>query len=112
MTQVAFREEEISFRFIKLSPDLTGRLRECLSGLEMESRRPDVISLPLRTDLDYRPLIQFVASEELDPSTYSVWASLVTSSDHGGIRLPAHVLDIVRETRAGVDFSFVACTDG
>jgi hypothetical protein len=112
MTQAAFREEEFSFRFIKLTPEVAGRLRDRLSGLGMESRRPDVISLPLRAGTDYRPLVQFIASEELDPTTYSVWASVVTSRDHGGISLPAHVLNIVRETRAGVDFSFVACTDG
>jgi hypothetical protein len=112
MAEIEFREEEFSLRFIKLSPGIAGRLRERLSGFEMESRRPDVISLPLRAGTDYRPLLDFIASETLDPTTYSVWASIVTSSDHGGISLPPHVLMVVRETRAGVDFSFVACTDG
>lgn len=65
MMQTTFREEEFSFRFTKLSPDLAGRLRERLSDLEMESRRPDVISLPLRADTDYEALAQFIASEEL-----------------------------------------------
>lgn len=112
MAPTTFREEEYSFRFTKLTPDVAGRLRERLSGLGLESRRPDVIALPLREGADYRPLIEFIASETLEPGTYSVWASIVTSSDHGGISLPTYVLNITRETRAGVDFSFVACTDG
>lgn len=112
MAKTAFREEEFSLRFIRLTPDIAGRLRQRLSGLELESRRPDVISVPLRAGTDYRPLLEFIASGPLDPTTYSVWASIVTSSDHGGISLPSFVLEIVRESGAGVDFSFVACTDG
>ena len=112
MAQPIFREEEFSFRFTRLTPNVARRLRERLSGFGLESRRPDVISLPLREGTDYRPLLDFIASEALEASTYSVWASLVTSSDHGGICLPPYVLDIARDTRAGVDFSFVACTDG
>lgn len=112
MAQTAFREEEFSFRFTGLTPNTARHLRERLTGLEMESRIPEVVSLPLRAGTDYGPLLEFLASEHLDPATYSIWASVVTSSDHGGISLPTHVLEIVRETLAGVDFSFVACTDG
>ena len=112
MDNAVFREEEFSFRLIKLTPETAGRLRLRLSGLEIESRRPDVISIPLREDTDYRSLLEFIDAERLDPATYSVWASIVTSSDHGGISCPPYVVNIIRETGAGVDFSFVACTDG
>lgn len=112
MERAAFREEEFSFRFIKLTTDVAGRLKQRLSGFDLESRRPEVVAFPLRETADHGPLFAFLESEALDPSTYSVWVSVVTSSDHGGVTLPPYILDVVRKTRAGVDFSFVACIDG
>ena len=112
MAQTDFREVEFSFRFVKLAPDIAGRLRQQLSRYGLQSRRPDVVALPLLDKTDYGPLIAFLDSENLGPGTYSVWASIVTSSDHGGVSLPAYVLEIVRKTGAGVDLSFVACIEG
>jgi hypothetical protein len=112
MMQPGFREEEFSFRFTKLMPDVAVRLREQLGGLQLESRRPDVVAFRLQETTNCEALFAFLESESLDPGGYSVWVSVVTSSDHGGVSLPPYILDIVRRTRAGVDFSFVACTDG
>jgi hypothetical protein len=56
-------------------------------------------------------LYAFLEKESLPPGTYSVWVSFVTSSDHGGVSLPAWVLELIRRTGCGVDFSFVACLE-
>jgi hypothetical protein len=111
MAEARCCEESFSFRFIRLTAEVASRLRFQLSSFNLESRRPDVISLPLREGIDYELLQQFVESERMDQADYSVWASIVTSRDHGGLSLPPYVLEIVRRTRAGVDFSFVACLD-
>lgn len=106
-----FRAEEFSFRFTKLTPASAERLRNSLAGFQIESRRPDVVALVIDATTDIRPICAFVESEALEAGTYSIWASVVTSTDHGGVSLPAFVLDLARRTGAGIDFSFVACLD-
>jgi hypothetical protein len=44
---------------------------------------------------------------QLGPTQVEVLASLVTSSDNGGIELPEYVLKLIRRTQCGVGFSFV-----
>jgi hypothetical protein len=111
MTNTPFREEEFSFRFTKLSLDAADRLRKSLGGFKIESRRPDVVSLRIGEATNLEPLYAFLEREAFEPGTYSIWVSLVTSSDHGGVSLPGYILDLARRARAGVDFSFVACLD-
>ena len=111
MTSTPFREEEFSFRFTKLSLRAADRLRESLNGFNIESRRPDVVSLGIGEATNLEPLYAFLESEAFEPGSYSIWVSLITSSDHGGVSLPGYILELVRRTEAGVDFSFVACLD-
>jgi hypothetical protein len=105
----AFHKEKFSFRFTKLEPDVASRLRESISALEPQSRIPTVVSLPLTEGANLDSLYSFLERESLDSTTYSVWTSVLSSSDHDGLSLPSHVLEVIRRTRAGVDFSFVAC---
>lgn len=109
MGKAAFHEEEFSFRLTRLSPGACERLRDSLPNVEIQSRRPDVVALVLRAGANLGALYEFLKSESLDPSTYSVWVSVVSSSDHDGVALPRFVLDVVRHTECGVDFSFVGC---
>jgi len=109
MGKATFHEEEFSFRLTHLSPESAVRLRASLSNMEIQSRRADVVALVLREETDLEPLYKFLKSEGLDPSTYSVWVSVVSSSDHDGVSLPKYILDIIRSTQCGVDFSFVGC---
>jgi hypothetical protein len=104
-----FHEEEFSFRLTHLSPESATRLRASLSSFDIQSRRADIVALVLRQDTDLEPLYTFLKSEGLDPSTYSVWVSVVSSSDHDGLSLPKYILDVIRSTQCGVDFSFVGC---
>jgi hypothetical protein len=109
MEKAAFHEEEFSFRLTHLSPETATRLRTSLSNVEIQSRRADVVALVLREETDLEPLYKFLKSEGLDPSTYSVWVSVVSSGDHDGLSLPKYILDVIRSTQCGVDFSFVGC---
>lgn len=76
--------------------------------IEIQSRKSDVIMLVLDEGSNLEPLYEFLDVEDLDSKTYSVWVSVVSSSDHDGISLPQHILDLIRRTKCGVDFSFVA----
>jgi hypothetical protein len=108
MQTASYHKEGFSFRFTKLSPSMALRLRNALTDIELQSRRPDVIVLELDERTNLEPLYQFLDAEPLDAKTYSVWASVVSSSDHDGISLPEYILDLIRRTKCGVDFSFVA----
>ncbi|MGA2148132.1 MAG: hypothetical protein ABSH49_24550 [Bryobacteraceae bacterium] len=109
MEKATFHEEEFSFRLTHLSPESATHLRTSLSNVEIQSRRADIVALVLREDTDLEPLYKFLKSEGLDPSTYSVWVSVVSSSDHDGVSLPKYILEVIRSTQCGVDFSFVGC---
>ena len=108
MVTASYHKEGFTFRFTQLSLDTASRLRNSLQNMEIQSRKPEVICLVLEESTDLAPLYSFLASEAIDPKTYSVWVSVVSSSDHDGISLPPYILDLIRKTSCGVDFSFVA----
>lgn len=110
MATAKFREEQFSFRLTQLSSETAERLRRRLPNVAFSSRRADVMVWDsLSPDTDFSALYTFLASEPLKPASYSVWVSVVSSSDHDGVSVPPYILDLVRNTRCGLDFSFVAC---
>ena len=111
MSNDVYHKERFSFRFTNLSPDTAARLQRSLADFEITSRIPSVVSLALQESSNLQNLYAFLERESLDPGTYSVWAAVVTSSDHDGISLPSFILELVRRTFCGVDFSFVSCLD-
>jgi hypothetical protein len=108
METATYHKETFRFRFTRLSSSVALRLRNSILHIELESRKPEVILLVLDEGSDLEPLYKFLDAEVLEPKTYSVWVSVVSSSDHDGVSLPQYILDIVRRTKCGVDFSFVA----
>jgi hypothetical protein len=108
-TKAEFHKERFLIRFIGLTPDLESRLRGGLTGFDIRSRVPGVVVISLPESLSLKPLYDFLETASLAPSTYSVWASVVSSSDHDGVSLPPYVVEVIRRTQCGVDFSFVAC---
>jgi hypothetical protein len=111
MENANYHKEIFRFRFTKLISSAAFRLRSSILDIELQSRKPEVILLVLDEGSDLEPLYKFLEAEGLDPKTYSMWASVVSSSDHDGVTLPQYVLEIVRRTKCGVDFSFVASLD-
>jgi hypothetical protein len=108
METASYHKESFRFRFTNLTSSTALRLRNTILHIELQSRRPDVILLVLNESSNLEPLYGFLESDALDPKTYSVWVSVVSSSDQDGISLPQFILDLIRRTKCGVDFSFVA----
>jgi hypothetical protein len=107
-----FHRERFKFRFLDLTESAVARLQTCLpnTDLRVNCRNTGaVVTFIITERLDTEALCSFLNSESLDPKKYSVWVSVVSSSDHDGVALPKYVLDIIRRTECGVDFSFVGC---
>ena len=104
-----FRDEEYGFRLTGLTPDMQNRLRTALPNFEIGSRDPRVALVILRADQDLQPLYSFLEKEDVEPTSCSVWVSVVSSRDHDGLQLPKRIVDLIRRTKGGVEFSFVAC---
>jgi len=104
-----FHDEEFGFRFTGLTPEMQTRLRAALPDFEIGSRDPAVALVVLRADQDLQPLYAFLEREIVEPASCSVWVSIVTSRDHDGLSLPKSIVDLIRLTKGGVEFSFVAC---
>ena len=108
----SFEDITFSFRFLSLSDHELGRLQELLPGVTFTARSRGaslVVSFDLNENVDLDSLCAFIGESGTDPAKYSVWISLVASADQGGVALPAHVLQAIRRTSGGVDFSFVSC---
>lgn len=103
-----FHDEQFGFRFTGLTPEMQRRLRAALPNFEIGSRDPEVALVVLDADQDLQPLYAFLDRETLESSACSVWVSVVTSRDHDGLRLPKGIVDLIRRTKGGVEFSFVA----
>jgi|ERR1700689_4847630 hypothetical protein len=93
MVTASFHKEEFSLRFAHLSSNTASRLRNRIQNVEIQSRQPEVISLLLHENANLKSLYEFPESETLDANTYSVWVSVLSSTDHDGVRLPKYILD-------------------
>lgn len=104
-----FHDEEFGFRLTGLTAEMQSRLRTALPDFEIGTRDPQVALVIIRADQDLQPLFSFLEMEEIEATSCSVWVSVVSSGDHDGLRLPERVVDLIRRTKGGVEFSFVAC---
>lgn len=114
MVEDMSREEIFAFRFIGLSGASLTKLQNLLATVSLTVRRRDegsVVSFEVTEATNLEPLYRFLSEEAIDASRFSVWISVLTSSDHSGVSLPGYVLDLIRKTKGGVDFSFVACLE-
>ena len=119
LNEELYRKERFSFRFTNLPESVAHKIRRSLPEVRFKAPRSSlqrsgtglVLCFDLNETMDLTPLHKILSELALNPGTYSVWISLVTSADQGGIAVPAYILDLVRETRCGIDFSFVGCLD-
>jgi hypothetical protein len=112
MVEVTSREESFAFRFMRLSASSVEKLQNLLSTVKLTVRKRDegsVVSFDITETTDLRPLYEFLSEEDIHSSEYSVWISVVTSSDHSSVSLPGYMLELIRRTKGGVDFSFMVC---
>jgi hypothetical protein len=81
------------------------------AACELKRRQSEIgttVAFELSKDVDYEALLVFLDSSHIDSNNYSVWVSVVTSSDHSGVSVPDYVLKLIRRTKGGLDFSFVS----
>jgi hypothetical protein len=111
MVEDTSREEIFGFRLIALTDHQVKRLQEHLPGVPFTVRKKEngsVVSFDVTATTRLQGLYAFLAETSLDPESYSVWISVVTSSDHSGVSVPRYVRELIRNTSGGIDFSFTA----
>ena len=109
---MAYRKENLRLRFFDLSADELGKVRASLPGAEVRPPKSaaggNILVFELREDLDLGALQAVLDSMSLRSEQFQVVASVVTTSDNGGVDLPSYVLDFASSTRCGIGFSFVS----
>jgi hypothetical protein len=112
MVEDTSRRERFWFRFTSLSNKDLKKLQGLLPTMPFTIRQKgelSVVSFEIAAGMELEGLYTFLAQVPIDPSTYSVWISVVTSSDHSGVSVPEYVRELIRQTKGGIDFSFTAC---
>jgi hypothetical protein len=111
---LAYRKERYRLRFLGLSEPMEEQVRQALQGAEF---RPPKSSMPRVTnvllfnlweEMDLTALYSVVDTLQLGPAQFEVIASVVTTSDNGGVDLPEYILRLIRRTQCSVGFSFVS----
>jgi hypothetical protein len=103
---VSYRKERFRLRFRGLSDQMHKDIRCALPEAEAVQRN-SILGLELHHDMDLEHLYAVLETLQLEPEQFEVIASVVTTSDNGGIDLPGYILQLIRRTRCGVGFSFV-----
>jgi hypothetical protein len=99
---------EFGFRFTRLTTEIQHRLRATLSCFEIESRDPTIAYIGIGKDQDLQPLYSFLEQENIEPAACSIWISFTTTREIDGFALPQYILDLIRMTKSGVEFSIMA----
>jgi hypothetical protein len=102
--EVSYRKERFRLRFRGLSDQMHKDIRCVLPEAEALG---SILGLELHHEMDLERLCAVLETLQLGPEQFEVIASVVTTSDNGGVDLPGYVLQLIRRTRCGVGFSFV-----
>ena len=103
---MSYRKERFRLRFRGLSEQIQKDIRCALPEAEA-IQRGEILGLELQHDTGLERLCPVLDALQLGPEQFEVVASVVTTSDNGGVDLPGYILQLVRRTRCGVGFSFV-----
>jgi hypothetical protein len=103
---MSYRKERFRLRFRGLSEGVNRDIRIALPEAEAKERG-GILLLELNERMDFSRLYATLEGLELGPEQCEVIASVVTTSDNGGIDVPGYILDLIRGTHCGVGFSFV-----
>ena len=101
------RKETFRLRFVGLSEDELVKLTTIIPLEHLTIRRPRgilVAILELTASTNIEQICVFLSDEHINPEKYSLWISVVSSSDHSGVSVPAFVLEMIRRTRG--DWTF------
>jgi hypothetical protein len=103
---MSYRKERFWLRFRGLSEQVHKDIRGALPWAEA-IQRGDILGLELHHEMDLERLYATLETLQLGPEQFELIASVVTTSDNGGIDLPEYILQLIRRTRCAVGFSFV-----
>lgn len=103
---MSYRKERFRLRFRGLSEQVLQDIRCALPEADA-IQRGSILGLEIQKDMNLARLYAVLETLQLEPEQFEVIASVVTTSDNGGIDLPGYVMDLIRRTRCGVGFSFV-----
>jgi hypothetical protein len=103
---MSYREEEFWLRFRGLSEEAQKDINAALPGTGAK-QRGDIFLFEIHQAVEMIHLYATLDALHFGPEQFEVLASVVTTSDNGGIELPEYVLTLIRRTHCGVGFSFV-----
>ena len=103
---MSYRKERFRLRFRGLSEGVNRDIRIALPEAEAKERG-GILLLELNERMDFSRLYAKLEGLDLGPEQCEVIASVVTTSDNGGIDVPGYILDLIRGTHCGFGFSFV-----
>ncbi len=104
---MSYRKERFRLRFRGLAEGVNRDIRIALPEAEAKERG-GILLLELNERMDFSRLYATLEGLKLGPEQCEVIASVVTTSDNGGIDTPGYILELIRRTPCGVGFSFVS----
>lgn len=106
-----YRNEKIFFRIVGLKKNLIDDYKKIVDSEELEVTRYKktntfVVSFPIFKWHNFDELIDFIVNHQIEENIYGIYVSLVTESDHDGVSLPRHVVELHKKIGGHLDFSF------
>lgn len=106
-----YRNERISFRIVGLEGGLLDDYKKCIGTEEFRATKYKdtstfVVTFPIEKKRNFNGLIEFINQYHIDENIYGIYVSLVTESDHDGVSLPRHVVELHKKIGGHLDFSF------
>jgi hypothetical protein len=105
-SKMSYRKERFRLRFHGLSEQVLKDIRRALPEAEAV-QRGGIFGLEIHEDMNLERLYAALETLQLETEQFEVIASIVTTSNNGGIDLPGYIMELIRRTRCGVGFSFV-----
>ena len=110
MSEEYYRNEEVSFRIVGLPSELLSEFKKCVDESDLEMARYEdtdsfVVCVTIKKDSDYQNLYDFIVNNKIPEDSYGIYVSLVTESDHDGVRVPDYASALVKKLGGKIDFS-------
>ena len=112
MEQNDHRTVEFWFRVTGLDAVSLTHLREAFESQEVQvydgprtAIPGTVASIAIQPDFPTQAMAEFVRVHEIPADRFGVYLSLTTESDHDGIAVPDHVVDVIRQCGGQLDLS-------
>ena len=113
MEQDIYCRVEFWFRIRGLAPDTLEALQEAMGSRSLRVYDGPravipgaVVSLDIEPDFPIQTMTDFLRDHGVPADRFGVYVSMSTESDHNGIAVPEHVLEVIRGCGGQLDVSF------